>query len=327
MIDLPSARRWLLEQGLANPRVEALTGDVSPRRYFRIREEGGGEESRILAGYPPELAHAYEAFLKTTAWLTEAGVRVPKILATETERRWMLLEDLGEQSLFDRAGQPWDELLPFFQQGADVARRVSALDPAVVGALNPRLDREALWRELEQTFEVVLLPEGLVADEGLGRALEQTLGALCRQIGGRGLIPCHRDLMARNLVPTDEGTKGGLAVLDHQDLRLGPPFYDLASLLNDSLFPDEATEEAVLRAVLTGEDEKTAYQRAAVQRAFKAVGTFGAFARRGFNRHLALVPPTLERALLQMGRLPETWGLAADLRKRWRGAVAGSLLD
>ena len=41
-------------------------------------------------------------------------------------------------------------------------------------------------------------------------------------------------------------------MLDHQDLRLGPPFYDLASLLNDTLFPPPDAEEALLAAAAPG---------------------------------------------------------------------------
>ena len=59
-------------------------------------------------------------------------------------------------------------------------------------------------------------------------------------------MPCHRDFMVRNLMPL-RGRRG-LVVLDHQDLRLGPPLYDLASLLNDTLFPPPEAEEALLAA-------------------------------------------------------------------------------
>ena len=58
-------------------------------------------------------------------------------------------------------------------------------------------------------------------------------------------------------------------MLDHQDLRLGPPRYDLASLLNDSLFPPPELEARLVRAALG--EEATAedfldYHRAAAQR-------------------------------------------------------------
>jgi aminoglycoside/choline kinase family phosphotransferase len=150
--------------------------------------------------------------------------------------------------------------------------------------------------------------------------------------------------MARNLVPRPRprpaasGDEAALVVLDHQDLRLGPPGYDLASLLNDSLFPPAELEEGWLARVLPpGEAPRLAYHRAAAQRTLKAVGTFAAFARRGSDRHLPLIPPTLERALYHLGRLPEGRKLAPELERRWRqaasaaspgdGETTGDLLD
>nr|HPK65586.1 phosphotransferase [Thermoanaerobaculia bacterium] len=50
-------------------------------------------------------------------------------------------------------------------------------------------------------------------------------------------MACHRDYMVRNLLPVGDGEVAAVGVIDHQDLRLGPPWYDLASLCNDSLFP------------------------------------------------------------------------------------------
>jgi aminoglycoside/choline kinase family phosphotransferase len=106
-------------------------------------------------------------------------------------------------------------------------------------------------------------------------------------------------------------------VLDHQDLRLGPPQYDLASLLNDSLFPTAPLEEQILSSVL-GDDPalRRGYHRAAVQRTLKASGTYESFALRGFPRHRRLIPPTLERAVRHLAQLPEASGLVRELDDR-----------
>jgi aminoglycoside/choline kinase family phosphotransferase len=131
--------------------------------------------------------------------------------------------------------------------------------------------------------------------------------------------------MSRNLMPLDD--QGGLAVLDHQDLRLGPAFYDLASLLNDTLFPPPEIEEELLATALpnlqaqTGETARTArseYHRAAAQRTLKAVGTYTSFSLRGADRHLPLIGPTLSRCLDHLARIPEGEALAEDLGHLWR---------
>ena len=125
------------------------------------------------------------------------------------------------------------------------------------------------------------------------------------------------------------GGDGGVGVLDHQDLRLGPPAYDLASLLNDSLFPPVEVEERLLRraGVPAEGTERETYHRAAAQRTLKAVGSYAAFAGRGSDRHLCLIPPTLARALHHLGRLPETAHLKERLARAWKPALDGAGLE
>jgi hypothetical protein len=62
------------------------------------------------------------------------------------------------------------------------------------------------------------------------------------------------------------------------------------------------------------------YRRAAVQRGFKAVGTFATFALRGSTRHLPLVAPTGARALRHLGGLPERSELPQPLYDRLAAA-------
>ena len=87
-----------------------------------------------------------------------------------------------------------------------------------------------------------------MSDPALAAALRAALDTLCASLGDEPPVPCHRDFMVRNLMPLPNGA---LVVLDHQDLRLGPPLYDLASLLNDTLFPPPAAEEALLAKART----------------------------------------------------------------------------
>jgi aminoglycoside/choline kinase family phosphotransferase len=123
--------------------------------------------------------------------------------------------------------------------------------------------------------------------------------------------------MVRNLMPLADGT---LVVLDHQDLRLGPPLYDLASLLNDTLFPPAGAEEALLAAAAPSPADRVRYHRAAAQRSLKAVGTYAKFARMGADRHLPLIAPTLARFVNHFSRVPEGALLAARLGESWSPA-------
>lgn len=300
-------RAWLETRALPATAVAPLAGDVSPRRYFRVRLASGADA--VAAFYPPAARPACARFLRSGGLLAAAGVRVPAVRVADCDSGWMLLEDLGPTSLYE-SPRGWDLVGVHLRAAVDVLGRLRTLPAAAVAELNPPLDAELLGRELEQTFAAWLLPRGLAGDAALAAELRALLAAFCGELGAAAPVPCHRDFMARNLVPVD----GDLAVLDHQDLRLGPPGYDLASLLNDSLFPPAALAEELRRRAGVGE---RAYRLAAVQRTLKAVGTFAVFAARGAPRHLPLVRPTLGRCLEHLRALPEGAALAARLAPLW----------
>lgn len=324
---------WLRSHGELLRGVTALTGDVSPRRYFRLALAGGG--TAVLATYPPDIRPVCERFMRTTELLGAAGVRVPRVLAADCARGAMLLEDLGPQTLADRKGRPWSELGRSFAEALRQARAIAALPAASVCELdNPRLGSELLRSELDKTWRVFVEPRRLAADPALAADLGAALDELCLRLAADPPAVCHRDFMARNLIPLDDDDpqdagEGSLAVLDHQDLRLGPPAYDLASLLNDTLFPPPEAEEALLAAACdraggAAGDHRLRYHRAAAQRTLKAVGTYAAFALRGADRHLPLVTPTLERFFDHFARTPEGAELAAPLARAWRPALVAA---
>lgn len=302
----------LAARGLELSRWQPLPGDVSPRRYVRVGL--GGTGAAILALYSPEIRSVCARFQATTELLAAAGVRGPEILAADCDGGWMLLEDTGAKTLAEREDLTWPGRLPCYEEALRLIDRIAGLPAERVAKLNPPLGPELLERELAQTWDLFLEPRGLVADAGFAAELRQLFAHLCAAVGAAPLVPCHRDFMARNLVPQPPPESGALVVLDHQDLRLGPAAYDLASLLNDTLFPPPEFEERLLATAgwETGE-RRLAYHRAAAQRTLKAIGTYVSFASRGADRHLPLVAPTFERALAHLSCLPEAADVGARL--------------
>ncbi len=311
-IDEGALASWLSAGGRRLERLEPLPGDVSPRRYARAALADGGRA--IVAFYPPEARDGCRRFERTTALLHDASIPVPRILESDCRRGLMLLEDAGSRTLFDLRSQPLARRLPHFESAVAIAARIAALPTAPVALLNPPLDGGLLRNELRQTIDRFLAPRNLLGDGATRRAIETALTRLCAALAKREPVPCHRDFMARNLVPA---AGGGVTVLDHQDLRLGPPGYDLASLLNDSFFPPAEIEARLSAGALPAAGDRRAYHRAAAQRTLKAVGTFAAFAARGFERHLPLIPPTLSRALHHLALAPETSQVAPELERLW----------
>ncbi len=326
-MNLSDLAPWLVARGFAPERIEPLPGDVSPRRYGRVRLAGG--TSAIVAYYPEEIRSTAERFLRSTELLQSVGVPVPRVLAVDLLRGWMLIEDLGEQTLAERRDLDDAEIAPYFRHAAELGRRIATLPPAALldeatqEPWNPPLDGPLLRRELQQTLDVFLIPRRLLGSPEQERAIRSLFDEICARLGAEPAVACHRDFMARNLIPRSGGA-GEVAVIDHQDLRFGPPRYDLASLMNDTRFPSPALEAELLAEILGDPGMIESYHRAAAQRTLKAVGTYAKFAERGALRHLPLIAPTLARALRSLARIPEGAGIAPELETLWRPALRDS---
>lgn len=301
---------WLEQKGRSAASMQPLRGDVSARHYVRVELEGGA--TAIAAIYPESIQDACRRFLVSTRLLQEARVPVPQILDSDCARGLMLLEDIGGETVYERAvREPWN-VSRWFHQAMRIADDIATVPVDAARELNPPLDGRLLRAELERTWNVFAherTPSGLV------EPVHALFDTLCAQIESDALRPCHRDFMVRNLVPRPETDE--IVVLDHQDLRLGPRYYDVASLLNDSLFPPPALAAALLDDRLTTREDELLYHRTAAQRTLKAVGTYAAAAAKGQEQHLPLLRPTLRRALDHLERIPEGQDLAARLRSAW----------
>lgn len=305
---------WLESIRVPIRKVTTLEGDVSPRKYYRIHAQDG--DTLIFVAYPRSEGDAFRRFLITTRLLEAAPVRVPKVLASDESMGLMLLEDLGTLSLYDRTEEPWETLrVPVREALAQLA--ALARSPAERFAeVNPPLDARRLESELRDARAVFLDFDEFSGDEPTRRALRAVLDRLMSALEREPLVPTHRDFMSRNLMLPPDGS--GVAVIDHQDACLAPRGYDVASLLNDSLFPSPARESECLDTLRLDPDALLSYRRCAVQRTLKATATFIKFALRGFERHLPLVGPTLARAAYQLEQLPEAGAVPSSLLERWR---------
>jgi len=215
--------------GLQTSSLRMASADASFRRYFRIQ---AAQQSLIVVDAPPAHENC-AAFVNVAQLMRAAGLNVPLVLEWQVEHGFMLLTDLGQQTLM----QQLDASLPA-QHQADFLRALDALidwQCASQAQVLPACDKALLLRELQ------LFPDWYVAQHRalvLTDAEQQTLAQAFETIVTRNLsVPqvfVHRDFMPRNLmIPMDPAEKR-LGVLDFQDAVHGPITYDVASLMRDA---------------------------------------------------------------------------------------------
>ena len=227
------ARRAL---GNADAGLERASTDAGFRSYWR---SVGATPSRILMDSPPDKEDV-RPWLRIRDLLEAAGVRVPQVLARDVDAGFLLLEDLGG---------------PTVAHLINDANADAHMDAAITQLL--RLQSLALPADFPVFGEALLQRDaGLFEDWFIRRHLGIELGCgdserlelaqrrLMDNALAQARVPTHRDYMPRNLMPVE----GGPAVLDFQDLVLGPVAYDAVSLLRDAFLSwPEARVEGWLR--------------------------------------------------------------------------------
>jgi aminoglycoside/choline kinase family phosphotransferase len=274
---------FLERHGYGSATRTPLAGDASARRYERL---GGGPRPAILMHCPPQIG--IEPFLHVARWLHGCHLSAPEVIAADAESGQVLLEDLGDE-LFSRVLARDGDEHALYEAAVDLLVHIQSQEPP--DGL-PAYDDAWLLREAS------LLPEWYAPDAPAEqyRAIWQHLLPQAR-IGPDGFV--YVDYHADNLLwlPARQG-HARIGLLDFQDARLGPPAYDLVSLLEDArrdVSPGLA--DAMIKRYLAARPDlepdafRAAYAVLGAQRNSKILGLFSRLARRdGKPAYLALLP-------------------------------------
>ena len=225
-----ASQDWV--ESCCNARVvsaERLPGGAGARRYVRVRLTDGAsaiwmhalpEDPEVL---PPALRTASEElpFVQVTEFLAGQGLPVPQLYGVQHERRWVLLEDLGDQRLCDL---PRAQRLERQRQAAELLARVHLLPRTEALPFTRCFDAAWIRFELDHFQAYGTPPE-------FRDTLVPELEALIEHIGQLPQTLCLRDFQSQNLMID---AAGNLRILDYQDALLAPPELDLAAFLYDS---------------------------------------------------------------------------------------------
>ncbi|VTU39249.1 aminoglycoside phosphotransferase family protein [Variovorax sp. RA8] len=309
--------QWLAAVGprhrLLPATVRPASADASFRRYFRIDTEDAAA-TRIVMDAPPAQENS-APFVQVARLMRDAGLTVPQVLEWDEHRGFLLLDDLGRQTMLEVIDPADPEAArPLYAQAVDALIRWQlASRPQVL----PPYDRALLERELALFPDwYVARHRGLAVEGALHDRLQRSFQLIVENNLAAPRVYVHRDFMPRNLMIT-----GGpaLGVLDFQDAVHGPITYDIASLMRDAFLSWE--EDFVLdltvrywekarKAGLPVDEDFGAFYRAVewmgLQRHLKVAGIFARLTLRdGKPRYLADTPRFLAYIRATAGRYRE----------------------
>jgi len=294
--------RWISTEGISSPvNVVPLAGDGSQRTFYRI--ETSGKTLVLLSDPGWSLSKDYAPH---QAYLLSCGIPVPTFLKEDPAVGMLLMEDLGDELVQNRITSQPAKKITWLREAAlalaDLHGKTYPV-PSSLPVATRHFDTQKYFEELCFTFEhlhekFLGLPPFELRQMALVKQYCQDISLLLPEVF------CHRDYHCRNLLVKDDK----LVFIDFQDARLGPPHYDLASLVYDAYMPVTSAERAQLVQAyktqlqryelfeqISWESFSDDLEMIAFQRVAKAAGSFASFYTR-FKKdtHLQYLPTALE---------------------------------
>ncbi|MCP1267469.1 aminoglycoside phosphotransferase family protein [Aeromonas hydrophila] len=281
--------------GDASLQLTLISGDASFRRYHR----GGG---LIWVDANPKTEKNHE-FVRNASALHAGGLLAPEVRAVDYEQGLLAVTDLGDTQLIGCLNA--DNVLAWYGKAIALLPALGAVtldlepfDTAFMARENSIFPEWLLGHHLQLTLSD---EEQLLLAETFACLTENNLAQ------PQGVM--HRDFHSRNLMVCggDSPATSTLAIIDFQDMVIGPLSYDLVSLLKDCYvrWPDEVIEQGMRHGFATLSEAKLlagldygSFRRQAdltgMQRHLKAAGIFARlYHRDGKSGYLKDIPRTL----------------------------------
>jgi NDP-sugar pyrophosphorylase family protein len=338
LLELDIVRAAGIERDVHDVHVERITGHGSDRSFWRL---AAADHSAVLMRTTAEDAE-FSRYVAIASFLERENLGGPRIIGVDQRAFAVLMEDLGDTSLYRRlhpAGRCAEptraERGALFRQVLDLLVELQSRGTSAAASC-PELcsrpfDYETLRWETDyfrRRFLVELA--GLPAAELAG--LDDEFHRLAEAVLTQPTVLMHRDYQSQNIHLKD----GSVRLVDFQGMRQGPLVYDPVSLLRDSYVKLEPREERELMAYYrdrlqrrggpspTMDEWREFVTLAGLQRHMQSLGAFAFLSRvkgkKRFRRHIPLALRHLASDLRELreggfspGRLPRLEAAVADL--------------
>ena len=263
--------------GLHNPVLTPLTEQGSDREYFRISNR---QKSFVLMVYGDEKKEN-EYFYHIQQFLSKLNVNVPFIHYYDPDKRFIVLEDLGDSNLYSLTQTVSDDLkITYYRKIIDQAVNIYTIGNEEykknIFVTAPPFDYDLYKWEYSYFLDNYVKLYRKISDR-IDDLLNE-LDNLAKTLSYIKNTLIHRDLQSKNIIIKDNQPY----FIDFQGLRPGLAEYDLASLLFD---PYVQLNESFINdmfayycdRMLTGEPAvhvEIRFRLCGIQRLMQALGAF-----------------------------------------------------
>ena len=301
---------FLEAAGWAGSGATKMSGDLSPRKYTRLKKRDGSRA--VLMDADPKVMRSTPSYIAMTEWLQDVGLSAPKIIAAVENSGLILLEDFGDEKLTKLIQRDPTRQVEYYQLAVDALLIVQESSP-------PDLPHPTAKILIDDTKLADAWYPG--ANSSLLAQLKTVLEPLLSELLAETAVVSLRDFHTDNVMWLEKrrGVKK-LGLLDFQDAILTHPAYDLMSLLTDArvsvarFLRKEMIEYFAAKTQMSASDVSRAVAILGTQRNLRILGIFARAARKfGNTQHLDAIP-LVYGYLSECLSHPSLSGQIADLR-------------
>ncbi len=230
MLPEKELKKWLLQQKpFTDQEITSLEsiwiplkGDAGFRQYFRVKTTPS-----LIAVYAPISTENSSIFIHIADYLRAGSVVTPRVIASDLNRGFLLVEDLGEDTYFDHLNSKSADRL--YSRALYTLLDIQSIPNKK--ELFGNYDQGQLLKEMNlfpEWFVSRLLSYELNSIES--QLIQRSMEFLIKEILTQPNVIVHRDFHSQNILYGKEEQPG---IIDFQDALWGPITYDLVSLLRD----------------------------------------------------------------------------------------------
>ena len=270
-------------------RLKKLINDASFREFFRLYK---GKKSTIIVKTNKERFKNLIAYSAVNKFLRKQGIYTPKTISQNFKDGILEIEDFGDKTLLNYLKKS-KHILPIYKKCINIILKLQKIKPTKKIKINSKKKLNLSiynLRNLHKESNLFLdwyLPEiiGKKKTNKIKKIIKKELNSLYIQINFKNNFFVHRDFHISNIMPINKK----FGIIDSQDIILGNPMYDVASLIDDVRFkvPSEIKSNAlsyyIKRCSINKKDKhllKNDFDILSVQRNLKILGIFCRLYRR-----------------------------------------------
>ena len=310
-----------------NKNLVKLSGDASFRKFYRIKNKRS-----ILVFSEKEKKNNLLIYDAVNRLLLKNKINAPKLIKQNYKKNSIEIEDLGDQSVFDRLIKNKNNKINLYFKVVSILSKLQKIKKKKIitfkknSYLIPKYTDKMLYKE-SKLFLDWYVPNIIKKNNRkiINKKIIKIIKELISNLKNKKKVFVHRDFHVSNMMYF----KNMIFLIDSQDAVYGNNAYDLASLIDDVRIKTTNREKekiflkyTKMNTSINLDDFRNDFEILSVLRNLKIIGIFTRLSVRDKkNKYLKLIPYAWKLIEQRLKKNPNFYDLKEVLKKYFSNKI------